>query len=180
MAPLVFNGTTIPTNVANALKYNGTSVTKVIYNGTTVWQQSLCTVCSGWTGSSTVSIWQGGGIQAGINTSGFNCRVEANGYGAWILYSDSSSSFSGVTSTAMATNIYSSGSNLKFGNTSNSWVTYTKASKTWSGSGGGYVTDDYSGYIDYVGFVTSGGLLAMKGWTNYNGSVRYGTWINLV
>ena len=41
MPPLVFNGVTIPDNSANALSFNGTDVTQVVFNGTTVWQQSL-------------------------------------------------------------------------------------------------------------------------------------------
>ncbi len=35
---LIYNGTTIP-NTAT-INYNGTSLTKVIYNGTTVWQKA--------------------------------------------------------------------------------------------------------------------------------------------
>lgn len=38
---LVFNGVTIPDNSANALTFNGSDVTQVVFNGTTVWQQSL-------------------------------------------------------------------------------------------------------------------------------------------
>ena len=41
MPPLVFNGVTIPDNSANALSFNGSDVTQVVFNGTTVWQQSL-------------------------------------------------------------------------------------------------------------------------------------------
>jgi hypothetical protein len=41
MPPLVFNGVTIPDNSANALTFNGSDVTQVVFNGTTVWQQSL-------------------------------------------------------------------------------------------------------------------------------------------
>jgi len=41
MPPLVFNGVTIPDNSANALSFNGSNVTQVVFNGTTVWQQSL-------------------------------------------------------------------------------------------------------------------------------------------
>lgn len=41
MPPLVFNGVTIPENSANALSFNGSDVTQVVFNGTTVWQQSL-------------------------------------------------------------------------------------------------------------------------------------------
>ena len=39
--PLIMNGVTIPTNVANVLNYNGTNITSVIFNGTNVWTQSL-------------------------------------------------------------------------------------------------------------------------------------------
>lgn len=39
--PLIVNGTTIPTNVANAFSFNGTNITNVICNGTNVWTQSL-------------------------------------------------------------------------------------------------------------------------------------------
>ena len=39
--PLIMNGVTIPENVANVLNYNGTNITSVVFNGTTVWTQSL-------------------------------------------------------------------------------------------------------------------------------------------
>lgn len=38
---LIINGTTIPTNIAKSLSFNGTNITKVIFNGTTVWTQVL-------------------------------------------------------------------------------------------------------------------------------------------
>ena len=81
--PLVFNGTTIPTNVANALMYNGTSVTQVIYNGTTVWQQSLFN--NTWSGS---SLYTYGSFtnSSGIETSGslFRSRWGGNVAGGWV------------------------------------------------------------------------------------------------
>ena len=38
---LIVNGTTIPTNVANVLSYNGVNITNVIFNGTDYWTQIL-------------------------------------------------------------------------------------------------------------------------------------------
>ena len=64
--PLVVNGVTIPTNVANALMVNGVSVTQVIANGVQVWLQNLVPVFSAgtsyvvlqaYTSTCNVNVW---------------------------------------------------------------------------------------------------------------------------
>lgn len=43
--PLIINGTTIPSS--GTINYNGTSLTKVIFNGVTVWQKSFKVISNG-------------------------------------------------------------------------------------------------------------------------------------
>lgn len=70
---LVFNGVTIPTNVANALSFNGTNITKVIADGVTVWTQNLFK--GQWSGSSIARVNNNtyGGIR--LLPSGTNFRL---------------------------------------------------------------------------------------------------------
>lgn len=71
--PLYWNGTLIPENVANALTVNGVNITAVVYNGTSVWSQSL--------GPTTAMFYGGGyGCSSGgcimVNTV---CRINSSG-----------------------------------------------------------------------------------------------------
>ena len=90
--PLVFNGVTIPENVANALSFNGVDITDVFFNGVQVWNQALFNAT--WSGNSLDSI-----NNFGIQTSGNLCRISYNTvWGAWIS-ADSSGLLSGTSQT---------------------------------------------------------------------------------
>ena len=39
--PLIFNGVTIPENVANAFTFNGVDITQVFFNNASIWLQNL-------------------------------------------------------------------------------------------------------------------------------------------
>lgn len=156
--PIVVNGTTIPENVANVLNVNGTNITSVMCNGTTVWTQSLFS-----------ALWSGDSLRntaylMGIDTSGSNFRaffINDTYSGQWsaattsgtftvdsigILYSSTGYSVSG--------NLIRGVNNGVFGE----WITYTLATKSFSGTSAPNVSVG-EGSMQY-GLVTSGGLIA--------------------
>jgi hypothetical protein len=153
--PLVFNGTTIPTNVANALMYNGTSVTQVIFNGTTVWQQSLFSAI--WSGSSVTG-------RESLDTSGSSWRFNGNNWsssaGSWQTVNMSgvfSGSSWGATSGGSANNVkhgitvsgsqwtlsHANWTGLQYVTIYGSWLTFSTTSK-WTGGSTGDVKYQYT------------------------------------
>jgi len=178
---IVVNGITIPTNVANALNVNGTNITSVICNGTTVWAQSLNLT---WSGSSLQTTY--------FTSSGLSCSGSSYMYdgmnvaiatsGGWQSVS-SSGVFSG-NSIGTQGNGYQlgfsvSGNLIKAygqGATSN-WVTYTLASKQFSGSSYSLI-DMGEGENEVITLETSGGLIRF-GAALSNVALKYGPWISL-
>jgi len=73
--PLIFNGVTIPEDVANALKFNGTDIETVIFNGVEVWKQSLFFAV--WSGSSLVNSGSEGLLVSGSN---FKAKASSSGW----------------------------------------------------------------------------------------------------
>ncbi len=78
----VFDGVTIPADLANAFTWGSTDVTKIYANSVLVWEQSLFGAT--WSGSSVA------GSSTGLYTSGSNMRYQTSGnVGAWATaYSD--------------------------------------------------------------------------------------------
>lgn len=169
---LIFNGTTVPTNVANALIYNGTSITNVVFNSTTVWTQSLFQ--AQWSGSS-----QSSGYFT-MSTSGNLLRYVTPHYtGAWIT-TNMNGTFTGNSLVYNGNMGFITSSNLlrfRFYDYANGWAdtanwcTFTIANK-WTGKTWWH----YYGYVDpnnpYT-LETGGGLIrAIVGTTA-------GSWISL-
>lgn len=153
---IVVNGTTIPENVANALNVNGTNITSVVCNGTTVWTQSLNL---NWSGSS-INAWG-----YGIETSGSNYAYKVgSNYGSWQSVGiDGIFSGNSTISTAQGIQGFSvSGSNIRtvFVNKySSTWASYSLVLKSFSGSSLARVIVE--GIADYC-LDTSGGLIRYR------------------
>ena len=170
--PLIMNGVTIPTNITNALIFNGTNITKVVFNSTTVWTQSLFN--AQWSGNSTSgSYWY-----FTISTSGNLFRYANRGYtGPWIT-ANLDGTFTGNSLISWNdTGFITSGNLLRFRcynwsavETIN-WCTYTVANK-WTGSSWGLYSYGYDGSVAQT-LETSGGLIR----ANTGGSA--GPWISL-
>jgi len=166
--PIVVNGTTIPENVANVLNVNGTNITSVVCNGVTVWTQSLNLT---WSGDSLVD----SSYIAGIDTSGSSFR-------AYFINDANSAPWSSVNASGIFTansvtsagafvqsaGYIASGNMLRstyFAALAPSWITYTLASKTFSGTSEAYWSDGETS-AEY-GLRTSGGLIR----ANNNGTL---------
>ena len=170
-----FNGSLIPENVAGAFKYNGADVTQVVFNGTTVWEQSLFSAT--WSGNSIILDATYGNY--GLETSGSLIRATggaAGGAGAWIT-----ANIDGTFSNAISLsenwanyNIYMLSAGGQYGTAANqlkfsicavpsSAVSFTIG----TGFTGGLVLDNCQ-----FGLETSGGLLRVR---NY----AAGNWISL-
>lgn len=174
---LVFNGVTIPTNVANALKFNGANITKVIFNGVQVWLQSLALT---WSGDSIATL-SPMTTAAGLDSNGNLWRwYTTTVSGAWQSVALATGYFSGDSIGEKGGDMnlgIDSSSNLMrakvwqdaygSGNYGN-WVTYTVGTKSWSGASDkttfGYASPDVRVKID-----TSGSLVRFQ----------EGTWITL-
>lgn len=169
---LIINGTTIPTNVANALTYNGINITSVIYNGVTYWQQSLAV--PQWSGSSTCT----GYGTCGLNTSGNLVRpvVNSNVYGSWVSI-DSSGIFSTTYTRAFVDNL----ADINFNSLNNYLMKSSVSYAIGSGFSGSWLQQVYA-YVNgtpqyyYNNVVTSGGLLQFKLTGAYTST---GSWISL-
>jgi hypothetical protein len=169
---LIVNGITIPTNVANVLKVNGTSVTSVIVNTTQVWIQSLVTaLIAGWSGSSLAST-------IGIQTSGFNYRsVAFNQYiGPWQTVSNIGI-FSGSSFFQSTSGIETSGNLLRYsggGGTESGWVTLASNGTFIGSSTLNYPGGGCSGSWNIYTETTAGGYM------RFNDSFgQYGQWIRI-
>jgi hypothetical protein len=84
--PLIMNGVTIPENVANVLNYNGTNITSVIFNGTTVWTQSLLMATTAGTSYTAYSCstyqhydWYSFGSRTFQGANGSGCTIIVQG-----------------------------------------------------------------------------------------------------
>lgn len=174
--PLIMNGVTIPTNGANVLIYNGTNITKVIFNNTEVWAQSLFN--AKWSGNSLINA-------AGIEVSNNLFRMVFGLYkGAWIT-ATTSGTFTGGPSVVNNQLEISVSSNLmrvlakdpvtgKAGAYGN-WVTFTLPAATFTGSSLSYQSaTDYYGVTNSwsTSVETSGGLLRY----GYGESKSIGYW----
>ena len=104
--PLVVNGVTIPTDVANALNVNGSNITAVYANGISVWEQQL--FAAQWSGD---SLAVSGSYVAGVSVSGnlFRHRYSSI-YGAWIT-TNSNGTFTSTSSNASGNKILGFGDN---------------------------------------------------------------------
>lgn len=161
--PLVFNGVTIPENVANAFSFNGANVTDVYFNGVQVWHQSLFSGL--WSGNSMDSI-------AGIQTSGNAYRYQYNtsAWGPWLYTNQSGLGVSGA-SVVSGVGIGTDGNNniyIRDGGGYTGLVNFDTNSKFTGGSQGAQ--------NGYVKLVTSGGLLQHQ---RYQFGWFYGAWISL-
>lgn len=178
--PLIMNGTTIPTNVANALSFNGTNITQVVFNGTTVWSQSLG-LSVGWSGSSVIvnSSWV-----FGLQTSGFNYRAAhySNSWansGAWQSVS-TTGIFSGDSIMTDGAGGFSvSGNNIRtiaFGTYSSTWVTLA-TNGTFSGASTATHVSS-SGYGQNTKFLS---LNTSGGYVQFSSDVAGGTgaWVRM-
>ncbi len=153
-----FNGTTLATNI-DAVVFNGTAVTKVMFNGAEVWAKM---VNLAWSGNSLIS------GNRGIEVSGNLFRALSSGaQGAWIT-AQSNGTFTGDSSTedayqGMSLSVSGNLVRIKMRNeTAGAWVTYTVASKAFTGeSQSGWNYSDYNGkYSNHYYFLqTSGGLI---------------------
>jgi hypothetical protein len=176
--PLVVNGTTIPTNVANALMVNGVNITQVIANGVNVWTQQL-SLSVGWSGSSIV-IDSSNVRHIGLQTSGFSYRV------AW--YADDWFDMSGAWQSVSPAGIFSgnstsgnpnyviqvSGNNIRVnvGNAvSSTWVTLAT-----NGTFSGYST---SGYFCYCGTYCTPTLETSGGYVRFKENSSPGAWVRM-
>ena len=182
--PLVFNGTTIPTNVANALMYNGTSITQVIYNGTTVWQQQLCIICTGWSGNALSSA-------GGLSVSGMNHRSASNNrgssawtYGSWVSMDGNGVFQSATSTTSYGYSLITTGSSmmvtysgLGYGN--GGYVTLSPTTKSWSGLSQRFIEAYYQ--TDFLGYqIESSGTTGIRFMTTGAGGIRvYSGWTNV-
>lgn len=164
--PLVFNGVTIPENVANALTVNGADIHDVYFNGVQVWHQSLINI-TGWSGDSFYNTY-------GVDTSGLLWR--ANSDGAWIstsqlgVFIGNSNSWN---SSSFVEPIYitTSGSQFMYGT---NWVTFEPSLESFSGVTNGPSTS----YGVYAKGETLNGLFRHCRY-NSSGFVGAGAWISL-
>lgn len=174
--PLVFNGVTIPENVANAFSFNGANITDVYFNGVQVWHQSLCKVCSGWSGNSVVTYYG----SAGINVSGLSCRATQSFigpavYGSWLVMDGSTGTW--TSGTSIATSSDGEGTyTYELTTISNAIRAFNKAWCYYNPS-----TETFTGGDSIVSFGgsclhTSGGLI-FSGY--HNSSHYYGAYISL-
>lgn len=175
--PLIMNGVTIPTNVANVLTYNGTNITKVIFNNTEVWAQSLFN--AQWSGNSQSS---GYSRYIGLGTSNnlFRCYT-TSGTGPWIT-TTLSGTFVGnsiINNPYHAnTGFITSGNLLRFSQASN-WCTFNIGSG-WTGSSGNEHFWYNFGYTDSVHRLnTSGGLIRVSSVKYTGADFGHGAWVSL-
>jgi fructose-specific component phosphotransferase system IIB-like protein len=71
--PLIFNGVTIPENVANAFTFNGVDITQVFFNNASVWLQNLIQI-------TTTGMFYGGLA----STTNYNSVIRINNSGTLI------------------------------------------------------------------------------------------------
>ena len=185
--PLIMNGVTIPTNVANALNYNGTNITSVIFNGVTVWTQSLAILYNGWSGSSLATAWDG--LSDGLETSGFNYRLRS--YANWVsVYSSwgsvSNMAIFGSTTAAKETGwawLEGSGNSFAIRNKwyAPSFITFNTSTKTFGpGNELTFVGQEtaYGERTTMLKFETSGNSIRVQSIVDGTGPY-YGAWISL-
>lgn len=189
--PLIYNGTTVPTNVANTLNYNGSNVTAVIFNGTTVWTQSLFN--AKWSGNST--FYTNFGFTVSNNL--FRVMLPTSRYGAWIT-TNTNGTFTGsssITNTAggayaeinTSSNLLRVRSGVIDGTAMaytayGAWVTFTvgtgfTGSSTSSKSGHNDDTEEDL-YLSY-NLGTSGGLIRAYGAHAGGVTITYGGYVSL-
>ena len=171
-----FNGTTLATNI-NAVVFNDTAVTKVMFNGTEVWAKM---VNLAWSGNSLIN------GNKGIEVKGNLFRALSSGaQGAWIT-AQSNGTFTGDSSTEGAyqgMSLSVSGNLVRTkmrGEAAGAWVTYTIANKAFTGaSQSGWNYSDYKGnYSNHYYFLqTSGGLIRFH--QIYNQAGDSGAFISL-
>lgn len=173
---IIFNGTTIPENVANALSFNGVNITDVFFNGVQVWDQLLFNAL--WSGDSLVDV---SGQIVGIDTSGSLHRqivYQFGGPAAATPWGTVNSNGTFDTETLSVTvNKFPSGT-ITFGmkTTANSIGIYSavtaSTSASWSVATGFTGESRFSGDAE-ASYETSGGLL------RYNSGTGLGNWISL-
>lgn len=166
---LNFNGTTLATNI-DAVVFNGTAVSKVMFNGVEVWAKA---VSLNWSGNSLIS-----GINTGIEVSGNLFRARRFSWqGAWIT-AQANGTFTGdstATSNGNGISLSVSGNLVRVamvGVSPGAWVTYTLANKAFTGtSQSGRSYNGYSGYTNHYYYLqTSGGLIRFHQVFNQSGS----------
>jgi hypothetical protein len=193
--PLIMNGTTIPQNVANALSFNGTNITQVVFNGTVVWSQSLFSgIWSNTTAYSILPSRNSGSFQTS-SVSGFRRYSDVAGstspsgsalFSSWVTCGQSGFSLIGLTdgSSTKGDNLkyYFSGWTIRLATTDingnpsfgSGICTYDPSTKNWSGSSqlqtGGYTLS----FLE-----TSGGLLRSRNQDTVSLVNQYGSWVSL-
>lgn len=172
--PFYFNGTLIPENVANAFSFNGTDVTKVVYNGTAVWEQQLFSAT--WTNSIVV---YAGILTIGLDVSGSAYRASATySLGNW-LYATPSGLANGTSTAVYDYDFFGAKTQtVKFITTTTSikWdLPYIYTTVNFSPASG------FTGSAvnpDGVGLTTSGGALRLE--NNISGTMYYSEFTSLI
>ena len=172
-----FNGTTLPTNI-DAVIFNGTAVSKVMFNGVEVWAKMVVNLA--WSGNSLMSNTIGIEVSGNLfRASFFDLR------GAWIT-AQSDGTFMGDSSNegvyqGMSLSVSGNLVRIKMSaEAAGAWVTYTAATKKFTGaSQSGLVYTDYAGFYRnrYHVLQTSGGLIRFQ--HIYNRSGTSGAYISL-
>ena len=169
---LSFNGTTLATNLA-AVMFNGTAVSKVMFNGTEVWAKLVNLAFSG---NSLIN-----SNARGIQVSGNLFRaINAGVQGAWIT-AQSNGTFTGDSSTEatyQGVSLSVSGNLVRIkmrDQAVGAWVTYTGATKAFTGTSISGFDDGSSNHLYYL--QTSGGLIRFH--QIYNKAETSGAYISL-
>lgn len=128
--------------------YNGQTVTKIISDGTTVWDKPINGGWSAWSGFGTCSVTCGGGTQSRTRTctnpspayGGITCSGASSESQACNTQSCFGATWSGNSAWGSGSGIFTSGTQLRMqhGGTNGSWIT-SYSNKTFSStvSGGG-------------------------------------------
>lgn len=152
-----FNGATLANNI-DAVVFNGTAVSKVMFNGTEVWAKS---VALKWSGNSIAT-------QTGIAVSDNLFRAVHYGHGSSWITTQANGTFVGDSAAGGANDggiVLSTSNNLvrviMAGMPAGAWVTYTLANKAFTGSSksGWAITESYGTFMSYYHLQTSGGLI---------------------
>ena len=174
-----FNGTILPTNI-DAVIFNGTAVSKVMFNGVEVWAKAASSLK--WSGNSLMSNTTGIEVSGNLfRASFFHLR------GAWIT-AQSDGTFMGDSSLeewygGVSLSVSGNLVRIKMSDeAAGAWVTYTAATKKFTGaSQSGFVYTDYAGFYRkrYHVLQTSGGLIRFQHIYNGLGDSGSGAYISL-
>lgn len=147
-----FNGTTLATNI-NAVVFNGTAVTKVMFNGTEVWAKQADLVLSQ------------EGTGSNIQISGMLFRFIASG--TWITVNNNGTFTGSCTSVDSTRSIIGSGNTLTANNGATGAVTFNVSTKVFAGAATKSLSEDgncVSGAVSHL----AGTLMSLGGSTAWD------------